>query len=123
LEDNPNLKSIEFNIKEKSFYFSVDKENIEEVKHRARAAIQACDKGQITRGGYRALASISQDLPREWKVSAERKDITYEINEIIPISLVNIASLSSDDSVNSEIHINDAEVVNNVQQSIGKEGR
>ncbi|CAG8583691.1 7929_t:CDS:2 [Rhizophagus irregularis] len=101
-EDDPSLKSIEFNIKKKSFHFSVGKENTEELKHKARAAVQACDKGQITREGYRNLASISHDLPREWKVSAERKEITYEMNEIIPISLVNIAPPLSDNSLNSE---------------------
>jgi hypothetical protein len=53
----------------------------EELKHKARAAVQACDKGQITREGYRSLASISHDLPHEWKVSVERKDITYEMTE------------------------------------------
>ncbi|CAB4423108.1 unnamed protein product [Rhizophagus irregularis] len=122
-EDDPSLKSIEFNIKKKSFHFSVGKENTEELKHKARAAVQACDKGQITREGYRNLASISHDLPREWKVSAERKEITYEMNEIIPISLVNIAPPLSDNSLNSEVHINDAEIIDNMQQSIGKGGR
>jgi hypothetical protein len=65
LKDNPNLKSIEFNIKEKSFHFSIGEENNEETKWKARAAVQACDKSQITRESYRTLASISQDLPHE----------------------------------------------------------
>ncbi|CAB4439636.1 unnamed protein product [Rhizophagus irregularis] len=115
LDDDSNLKSIEFSIRDNSFHFSFNEDNVE-IKHKARAAVQACDKGQE---GYRTLASISQDLPREWKVSAEKKDITYEMNEIIPISLINITS-PSDNSVNSEIHINDAEIIDNLQQSIGK---
>ena len=123
LNDNPNLKSIEFNIRDNSFHLSVNEENIEEIKHKARAAVQACDKGQVTREGYRTLASISQDLPHEWKVSAEKKEITCEMNEIIPISLVDITPSLSDNSVNSEIHINDAEIIDNLQQSIGKGGR
>ncbi|CAB4494358.1 unnamed protein product [Rhizophagus irregularis] len=118
-DDNLSLKSIEFDIGNNSFYLSVNKENIEEIKHKARAAVQACDKGQVSREGYRTLASISQDLPREWKVSVEKRDITREMNEIIPISLINILP-GSDDFVNSEIHINDAEIVHNMQQSIGK---
>jgi len=81
------------------------------------------DKSQVTCEGYWTLVSISQDLLREWKVSAERKEITYEINKIIPISLINITPLLFDDSVNSEIHIDDVEVINNMQQSIGKGGR
>jgi hypothetical protein len=110
-------------ILKKSFHFSVDKENTEELKHKARAAVQACDKGQITREGYRSLASISHDLPREWKVSVERKEITYEMDEIIPISLTNIAPSLFDNSLNSEVHINDAEIIDNMQQPIGKRGR
>ncbi|CAB4416282.1 unnamed protein product [Rhizophagus irregularis] len=58
-DDNLSLKSIEFDIGNNSFYLSVNKENIEEIKHKARAAVQACDKGQVSREGYRTLASIS----------------------------------------------------------------
>ncbi|PKY32968.1 hypothetical protein RhiirB3_451535, partial [Rhizophagus irregularis] len=122
LDDDSNLKSIEFSIRDNSFHFSFNEDNVE-IKHKARAAVQACDKGQVTREGYRTLASISQDLPCEWKVSAEKKDITYEMNKIIPISLINITPSPSDNSVNSEIHINDAEIIDNLQQSIGKGGR
>jgi hypothetical protein len=42
------------------------------------------------------------------------------MNEIIPISLVNITPSLSDNSLNSEVHINDAEIIDNMQQSIGK---
>ncbi|POG61266.1 hypothetical protein GLOIN_2v1486372 [Rhizophagus irregularis DAOM 181602=DAOM 197198] len=116
-------QSIEFNIKEKSFHFSIGEENNEETKWKARAAVQVCDKSQITCESYRTLASISQDLPREWKVSAERKEITHEMKEIIPISLVNLEPSLPNDPVNSEIHINNSDVIDNVQQSIGKGGR
>ncbi|CAB4488180.1 unnamed protein product [Rhizophagus irregularis] len=118
LDDNPSLKSVEFNIGNSSFCISVNKENIEEIKYKARAAVQACDKGQVSREGYRTLASISQDLPREWKVSTEKREITHEMNEIIPILLVNLTPSLSDDPVNSEIHINDTEIIHNLQQSI-----
>ena len=77
------------------------------------------------REGYQTLASISQDLSRKWKVAAERKEITSEMNEIIPISLVNITSLltTNDSATNSEIHIDDAEIIDNIQQSIRKGSR
>ncbi|GES79267.1 hypothetical protein GLOIN_2v1792490 [Rhizophagus clarus] len=84
LDDNPNLKTIEFSIKDNFFNFSFNEENVE-IKHKARAAVQACDKGQVTREGYQILSSISQDLP--------------------------------------QIHINDSEIINNLQQSIGKGGQ
>ncbi|GBC07443.1 hypothetical protein RclHR1_07480003 [Rhizophagus clarus] len=118
----PILKSIEFNIKDQHFYFSIGKEDVEDTKHKARATVEACDKGQITRGGYQNLASVCHNLPREWLVFSERKKITQEIKDIIPISLINM-SPSSDNSVNSEVHIDDVDIINNVQQSIGKGGR
>ncbi|RHZ67232.1 hypothetical protein Glove_302g9 [Diversispora epigaea] len=122
-EDNPKLKSIELDIKNKSYQISIGKEHTEEIIHKARAIVQACDKGQEAREGYRTLASISQDLSREWRVSAERNTITIEMNKFIPISLINLTPLQSDESVNSEIHIDDLEIINNIQESIGKGGR
>ncbi|CAB4476348.1 unnamed protein product [Rhizophagus irregularis] len=76
-DDNLSLKSIEFDIRNNFFYLSVNKENIKEIKYKAKAAVQACDKGQVSCEGYRILASISQDLSREWKVSVEKKEILH----------------------------------------------
>ncbi|RHZ52245.1 hypothetical protein Glove_463g63 [Diversispora epigaea] len=119
-EDNPKLKSIELDIKNKFYQISIGKENTEEIIYRVRAIVQACDKGQVARKGYRTLTSISQDLSREWRVSAERNTITIEMNKFIPISLINLTPLQSDESVNSEIHIDNLEIINNIQESIGK---
>ncbi|CAG8605592.1 239_t:CDS:2, partial [Racocetra fulgida] len=119
LEDEPTLKSIEFDINYKSFYFDVNEKSNEDNKYKARAVVKACNKSQITYEGYRTLASISYDLPREWKVSLERKDITDEINKAISILTINLASPILDDSINSEIHINDTEIINNMQSIIG----
>ncbi|RHZ81124.1 hypothetical protein Glove_123g22 [Diversispora epigaea] len=58
-EDNPKLKSIELDIKNKSYQISIGKENTEEIIHKAKATVQACNKGQVAREGYRTLASIS----------------------------------------------------------------
>ncbi|GBB94189.1 hypothetical protein RclHR1_23050001 [Rhizophagus clarus] len=68
-EDKPILKSIEFNIKDQQFYFSIGKEDVEDMKHKARATVEAYN------------------------------------------------------SVNSEAHIDDVDIINNVQQSISKDGR
>ncbi|GES99613.1 hypothetical protein GLOIN_2v1543171 [Rhizophagus clarus] len=73
----------------------IGKEDVEDMKHKARATVEA--------------------------FSSERKKITQKIN-IILISLINI-SPSSDNSVNSEAHIDDVDIINNVQQSISKDGR
>ncbi|EXX71393.1 hypothetical protein RirG_078850 [Rhizophagus irregularis DAOM 197198w] len=124
LEDKPILKSIEFDIKDQPFHINMGEENVEDMKHKVRATVQACDRGQIARDGYRTLALVNHNLPREWRVSSERKEITCEINKLIPISLVNLTSLlSNNDYINSEVHIDDAEIIDNMQQSIGKSGR
>ncbi|RGB41295.1 hypothetical protein C1646_752361 [Rhizophagus diaphanus] len=98
------------------FTDNISKENTEELKYKVRAAIQVCDKGQIIHESYKNSTLISHDLPREWKVFAERKEITYKMNEIILNSLVNIVSLLSDNSLNSEVHINDTEIIDNISQ-------
>ncbi|RHZ81507.1 hypothetical protein Glove_120g81 [Diversispora epigaea] len=54
--------------------------------------VQVCDKNQIIHNGYKTLTSINQDLPH------------------IPLS----------DDINSEVHINDIEIINNVQELIWK---
>ncbi|RHZ81123.1 hypothetical protein Glove_123g24 [Diversispora epigaea] len=97
-EDNPKLKSIELDIKNKSYQISIGKENTEEIIHKAKATVQACNK-------------------------AERNTITIEMNKFIPIFLINLTPLQFDESVNSEIHIDDLEIINNIQESIGKGGR
>ncbi len=56
LDDNPSLKSIKFDIRDNSFHLSINEKNVEEIKHKARAAVQACDKGQVTREGYRTFS-------------------------------------------------------------------
>ncbi|RHZ81125.1 hypothetical protein Glove_123g21 [Diversispora epigaea] len=45
------------------------------------------------------------------------------MNKFIPIFLINLTPLQFDESVNSEIHIDDLEIINNIQESIGKGGR
>ncbi|RHZ77589.1 hypothetical protein Glove_174g25 [Diversispora epigaea] len=45
------------------------------------------------------------------------------MNKFIPISLINLTPLQSDESVNSEIHIDDLKIINNIQKSIEKGGR
>ncbi|CAG8843821.1 23245_t:CDS:1, partial [Racocetra persica] len=64
-EDESILKSIEFGINNKSFYFDVNEKNNDTNKYKARAVVKACDKSQITCEEYHTLASISYDLPHE----------------------------------------------------------
>jgi hypothetical protein len=40
-EDKPILKSIEFNINDQPFHLSIGKENVEDIKHKAKATVQA----------------------------------------------------------------------------------
>lgn len=119
-EDNPILKSIEIDIKDTVYQIQFGKENIDQNRLRAQAAVQSCDSSQITRKAYRSIASLSLDLPREWLVAAEKQNIIEEMEQIIPIHIVNLASDHFNEQYNQEIHISDSEIVRNVHESIGK---
>ncbi|GES96422.1 hypothetical protein GLOIN_2v1784240 [Rhizophagus clarus] len=53
-------------------------------------AVQAIDLNYIPREGYRALAAVDSNLQREWAVSEQRLKITIEMNQKIPITLINL---------------------------------
>ena len=52
--------------------------------------VQTVDQHHIFREGYQALAAVDSNLEREWAISEMRYQITREINQKIPITLVDI---------------------------------
>ncbi|GBC15230.2 hypothetical protein GLOIN_2v1763508 [Rhizophagus irregularis DAOM 181602=DAOM 197198] len=88
-DDNLSLKSIEFDIRNNFFYLSVNKENIKEIKYKAKAAVQACDKGQVSCEGYRILASISQDLSHvinpkiHLRISDDGRNVRQKVKQVM----------------------------------------
>ncbi|CAG8511246.1 8986_t:CDS:2, partial [Rhizophagus irregularis] len=80
LEDKPILKSIEFDIKDQPFHINMGEENVEDMKHKVRATVQACDRGQIARDGYRTLAlfDLKEDRVLEEDLALEEDRILEE---------------------------------------------
>ena len=68
----PTLKSIEVDTKDIVYQVQYGKENVDQNRLQAQAAVQSCDSGQVTRKAYRSIASLSLDLPREWLVASEK---------------------------------------------------
>jgi hypothetical protein len=66
------------------------KENVDQNRLQARAAVQSCDSGQVTRKAYCSIASLSLDLPHEWLVASEKQYIMEEMRQIIPIHLISL---------------------------------
>src|SRR5207253_7809265 len=86
-ENQVVLKQISYNVKCMDFQIDYGQKNQEE---KLISLVQAVDQHHISREGYRALAAVDSNLEREWAISEMRYQITREINQKIPITLVDI---------------------------------
>jgi hypothetical protein len=120
-EDTPLLESISFSVKDKKYDVDYGKEN-QVLKHEKEAAIvRAMDKSRISRDGYRYLAAIESNLPREKAISEQKILINNLMKQNIRIGIVDITTTVAVDP--DEIpHIMDENVVETVINSVGKAG-
>ncbi|PKC58742.1 hypothetical protein RhiirA1_470515 [Rhizophagus irregularis] len=82
------------------FHINYGSNNNKENEEKLTSIVQAVDQNYIPRKSYRALASIESNLEREWAVSNQRHKITRNINQKIPITLINIpTNLTQNESV------------------------
>ncbi|CAH1766084.1 9081_t:CDS:2 [Entrophospora sp. SA101] len=100
------------------------KEDEDEKKLHAEAVAQQLDVHNISQAGYRSLARIESNLPRENMVSNVKKEITNLMNNEIPIVPLNLDFQNNDennpDNENDEIdsHENlDVEIRNEIINS------
>lgn len=89
-EDQVNFKQISYNIKDMDFHINYGSNNNKENEEKLTSIVRAVDQNYIPREGYRALASIESNLEHEWAVSNQQHKITRNINQKIPITLINI---------------------------------
>ncbi|CAB4412829.1 unnamed protein product [Rhizophagus irregularis] len=89
-EDQVNFKQISYNVKNMDFHINYGSNNNKENEEKLTSIVRVVDQNYIPREGYRALASIESNLEREWAVSNQRHKITRNINQKIPITLINI---------------------------------
>ncbi|CAG8846348.1 5651_t:CDS:1, partial [Gigaspora margarita] len=110
-DDIVTLNQMNFTINGHSYSFTYNKinSNIEEL--RLLAVVRAMDIGKISQSAYRAIANLSQSLPREWAVSEAKKKLMYNIANQIKTTLFDLLLMLLNDSTesidNEEIHFND----------------
>ncbi|GES80501.1 hypothetical protein GLOIN_2v1783867 [Rhizophagus clarus] len=89
--DKVTLKKISYSVRDMDFQINYEEKN--DIKEKKLISVaKAIDFNYIPREGYRALTSVEQDLQREWAVSKQRLKIMTEMNQKIPITLVDLPS-------------------------------
>jgi hypothetical protein len=121
-DDCPTLQKICFTVQDKNFQASFENQNKEKENQRNEAFTKVIDQGPIARDSYRNLAALQPELPRETTIYKTKKRINEEMNNTIPISILNISNQPSPIPINENPDINDPEIVEEVLKYIGKAG-
>ncbi|RHZ88086.1 hypothetical protein Glove_26g124 [Diversispora epigaea] len=119
--DQPILQEIYFNVQDKNYYAKYNNKNKENENERINAFTKVIDKGPISREAYRNLTTLQPELPRDRTIYKNRKKINIEMNQKIPIFIIDIKNTSFT-STNETIDIEDPEIIEEVLQSIDKAG-
>ncbi|GES96160.1 hypothetical protein GLOIN_2v1782566 [Rhizophagus clarus] len=83
------LKQISYSVGNINFQIDCEEKNDTNNK-KLISAVQAIDLNYIPREGYQALAAVDSNLQCEWAVSEQRLKITIEMNQKIPITLIDL---------------------------------
>ncbi|GET50379.1 hypothetical protein GLOIN_2v1778530 [Rhizophagus irregularis DAOM 181602=DAOM 197198] len=100
-DDCPTLQKICFTVQDKNFQ---------------------ANQRPIARDSYRNLAALQPELPCETTIYKTKKRINEEMNNTIPISILNISNQLSPTPINENPDINDPEIIEEVLKYIGKAG-
>ena len=88
---------------------------------KSTSIIRAIDENYIPRGGYRALAAAELHLEREWAISDRRLKLTKDMNQKVPITIIDIPVQGELDPTESA-DISDPAIIQEVIRGIGKGG-
>ncbi|RIB02903.1 hypothetical protein C2G38_2049701 [Gigaspora rosea] len=116
--DQPILQEIRFNVQDKNYLVNYCKEKVGQY---INAFVKVIDQNLISRDAYRELSALEPDLPREHNISDAKKRINEEMNEKIPIFILDIKNVSIT-ATNKVSHIDDEEVEKEMLKYIGKAG-
>ncbi|RIA94186.1 hypothetical protein C1645_818476 [Glomus cerebriforme] len=111
-ENQVNFKQVSYSVKNMDFQINYGSNNDKEKEEKLISIVQVVDQNYISREGYQVLASIESNLEREWAVSDQRIKITRNMNEQIPITLINIPTIPTQ----SELDFFDPEITEIVQK-------
>lgn len=121
-DDHLTLQEICFAVQNKNFQANFGVQNKEKENQRNEAFIKVIDQGPIARDSYRNLAALEPELLRETTIYKTKKRINEEMNNAIPISILNVTDQPSFTPIDENPDINDPEVVEEVLKYIGKAG-
>ena len=116
------MEEVQFSVKDYKFKVKIGDENIETKKHKNEAIVMAIDKGPISRDAYRNLATIEDELPREWIIAEQRTQINKQMNDKVKITTVKMPQYINTDLVENP-DIIDSEIIDEITTSIGKGGQ
>ncbi|CAG8632812.1 7705_t:CDS:2 [Racocetra fulgida] len=119
-DDKVEIKQARFTVNNKPFEIHYGKFNQKDLEDLHLAVLKSLDKGKISREAYRSLARINQDLPRDGAISNTRQRLNEQMNNLIPLSLINIEQSAISELTIDQSHITDFNIVNNIVESVGK---
>ncbi|CAG8795837.1 17851_t:CDS:2, partial [Racocetra persica] len=93
-DDKVEIKQARFTINDKPFEIQYRKVNQEKIDNLHLAVLKLLDKGKISREAYRSLARINQDLPREGAISSTRQRLNKQMQNLVPLLLINVEETS-----------------------------
>ncbi|CAG8463846.1 32713_t:CDS:1, partial [Racocetra persica] len=98
---NTILKSIELNINDLHVNFqNLNSENSQSDQFLDSIAC-ACDKSLISRDAYHQLAAIMPEIAYEYKIEKCQQEITRIMNQMIPIHIIQVNSVTSNGAYRS----------------------
>ncbi|GES91519.1 hypothetical protein GLOIN_2v1778530 [Rhizophagus clarus] len=121
--DHLDLQEIRFTVQEKTFKANFGIQNMEKESQRNESFIKVIDQGPISRNSYQKLTALQSELPCESAIYKTKKKINEQMNQAIPILILNISGQQSSVSINEDSNtINDSEVIEEVLKYIRKAG-
>ncbi|CAB4415544.1 unnamed protein product [Rhizophagus irregularis] len=119
-DDRLTLQEMCFAVQDKNFQANFGVQNKEKENQQNEAFVKVIDQGPIARDSYRNLAALEPKLPRETTIYKTKKRINEEMNNAIPISILNVTDQPSFTPIDENPDINDPEVIEEVLKYIGK---
>ncbi|CAG8813222.1 7549_t:CDS:2, partial [Dentiscutata erythropus] len=119
--DQPILQELRFNVQEKNYIVDYRNRNRDKKNNHIEAVTKIVDQGLISQKSYRNLAAIQHELLRDYDVSNARKKINDEMNQKVPVSILNIANISLI-TTNELPDITDQEIEEEMMRYIGNAG-
>ena len=110
-----------FNVQDKNFLVDYQDRDEEKENQLIDAFTKVIDQGPISRDAYRNLAALQPELSRDHHILDARKRINEEMNQKIPISILNVINPTLI-TINENSDIEDQEIIDEVLKYIGKAG-